>query len=110
MVSQNKEGRAQRAPISNQSATGYDFTGTFTITSGLSGIFLALPSPEHDLRRAQTLWELGLALQGQNKNVEGSAVLERSASISEKLGPAWVKRGAELRKLRRVPAKPGQNR
>jgi serine/threonine protein kinase len=70
----------------------------------------ALPSPELDLRRAQTLWEMGLALQGQNKNVEGSAVLERSASIYEKFGPGWVKRGAEVRKLERVPAQPGQNR
>jgi hypothetical protein len=56
-------------------------------------------SPEVDGRRAQTLAELGTALQGENKHREAENTLERSARIYERLGPAWVKRAGQIRKM-----------
>ena len=65
--------------------------------------------PEVDARRAGTLFELGIALQGEKKFREATATLERAYSIYAQLGPVWSMRAEQVRKklseLRSQPKK-----
>jgi tetratricopeptide (TPR) repeat protein len=66
----------------------------------------ALPSPEVDPRRAQTLFELGTALEGEKKYPEAASVFERAGRIYAQMGPAWAVRGEQVRKkLSELPAR-----
>ena len=65
--------------------------------------------PEADARRAGTLFELGIALQGEKKNREAATTFERADRIYEQLGPVWNLRAEQVRKklseLRSQPKK-----
>ena len=56
-------------------------------------------SPEVDGRRAQTLFELGTALRREEKHREAGDTLERAAGIYDRLGPNWVQRAEQSRKM-----------
>ena len=51
--------------------------------------------PELDARRAQSLFELGLALQGEKKNAEAKITFERAHKIYAELGPIWSLRAQQ---------------
>jgi tetratricopeptide (TPR) repeat protein len=61
--------------------------------------------PEVDARRAQTLCNLGQALQGEKKHREATDMLDRSARIYEQLGPNWAKRAEQVRKMIESPGR-----
>jgi serine/threonine-protein kinase len=65
--------------------------------------------PEVDARRAGTLFELGMALQGEQKYREATTTFERANRIYEQLGPVWNLRAEQVRKklseLRSQPKK-----
>ena len=53
---------------------------------------------ELDARRAGSLVELGVALQGQKKVREAASVLERADRIYSALGPVWSNRALQVKK------------
>ncbi|MGA3016212.1 MAG: tetratricopeptide repeat protein [Bryobacteraceae bacterium] len=54
--------------------------------------------PEVDARRAGTLFELGIALQGEKKYRDATTTFERADRIYEQLGPVWNLRAEQVRK------------
>src|ERR1017187_9877542 len=63
--------------------------------------------PEADARRAGTLFELGMALQGEKKNREATAAFERADRIYVQLGPVWSSPAEQvLQKLSDLSSQP----
>jgi tRNA A-37 threonylcarbamoyl transferase component Bud32/tetratricopeptide (TPR) repeat protein len=52
-----------------------------------------------DPRRAQTLFELAVALRGQHKNVEAQPLLQEALAIYNNSGPVWVRRTQQVRAM-----------
>ena len=80
-----------------------NLAGRFGEAEGYAREALALVdaehSPEVDGRRAQTLFELGTVLQREKKHREAADTLERAAGIYDRLGPKWVQRAGQSRKM-----------
>ena len=64
--------------------------------------------PENDGRRAESLFELGKALHGENKDGEASEVLRKSAAIYEAGGPSAAMMARWVRELLSEIRKPRQ--
>ena len=54
--------------------------------------------PQVNRRTAESLFELGKALQGEKKYREANSTIETSAAMYDRLGPVWAKRTEEVRK------------
>jgi tetratricopeptide (TPR) repeat protein len=62
--------------------------------------------PEADPRTAESLFELGRALQGEKKYSEAASTTEKSAAMYDRLGPAWARRAAPVgKKLSEMPVR-----
>ncbi|MBZ5728665.1 MAG: serine/threonine-protein kinase [Acidobacteriia bacterium] len=64
--------------------------------------------PEADPRTAESLFELGKALQGEKKYREATTTIESSAAMYDRLGPAYARRAERVRKT--IAAGPAQPR
>lgn len=88
-------------PLSNASHI-LSLAGRFNEAEPLAREELAIVDnqhlPEADARRAGTLIDLGIALQGEKQYREAKSTFERADRIYVQLGPVWALRAQQVRK------------